>query len=198
VVEVDRTLSTWPQLSSEVVLGATAIAESVRRIGLGKDLRSGRTRIDVGSALDRLDEPQMAIKAPAAASIQTPRCRRDGRHRGSCYSRALCLKCAAVECGDRPRHHHHSACPRTHLDLRRRVPRQRSRARAALFNAKVAAAAQQVLGGELMNDVADSPLEAKLHLADSGDPELAGLYEPMLTRETNRSLGAPRPIRHAH
>ena len=64
LVEVDRSLSTWPQLSSEVVLGATAIAESVRRIGLGKDLRSGRTRIDVGSALDRLDEPQMAIKAP--------------------------------------------------------------------------------------------------------------------------------------
>src|ERR1700733_5179330 len=53
-VEIDQTLSTWPQVSGEVVLGATAIAEAVRRIGLGKDLRAGRTRIDVASARDRL------------------------------------------------------------------------------------------------------------------------------------------------
>ena len=63
-VEIDQTLSTWPQVSGEVVLGATAIAEAVRRIGLGEDLRSGRIRIDVGSALDRLDEPQGAPIAP--------------------------------------------------------------------------------------------------------------------------------------
>src|SRR3984885_12807933 len=53
-VEIDQTLSTWPQVSGEVVLGATAIAEAVRRFGLGKDLRAGRTRIDVASARDRL------------------------------------------------------------------------------------------------------------------------------------------------
>ena len=53
VVEIDRTLSTWPQVSGDVVLGATAIAEAVRRIGLGEDLRPGRTRLDVGLALDR-------------------------------------------------------------------------------------------------------------------------------------------------
>ena len=55
VVEIDHTLSTWPQLAGEVVLGATAIAEAVRRIGLGEELRSGRIRIDVGDALNRLD-----------------------------------------------------------------------------------------------------------------------------------------------
>ena len=33
VVEIDRTLSTWPQVAGDVVLGATAIAEAVRRIG---------------------------------------------------------------------------------------------------------------------------------------------------------------------
>jgi hypothetical protein len=35
VVEIDRTLSTWPQLAGDVLSGATAIAEAVRRIGLG-------------------------------------------------------------------------------------------------------------------------------------------------------------------
>ena len=63
-MEIDRTLSTWPQVSGDVVLGATAIAEAVRRIGLGEDLRSGRIRLDVGSALNRLDEPETATDRP--------------------------------------------------------------------------------------------------------------------------------------
>jgi hypothetical protein len=55
---------------------------------------------------------------------------------------------------------------------------------AALFNAKVAAAAQQVLGPvSLRNDVAGVPLQAMLHLRDGGDPDLAALYEPMLARD---------------
>ena len=64
-VELDRTLSTWPQSAGDVVLGATAVAESVRRIGLNEDLRSGRTRLDIGSAFDQLDEPQLARERPA-------------------------------------------------------------------------------------------------------------------------------------
>jgi molybdopterin/thiamine biosynthesis adenylyltransferase len=197
VVEVDQTLSTWPQLSSEVVLGATAIAESVRRIGLGKDLRSGRTRIDVGSALDRLDEPQMAIKAPpppaeypdpalpgvtgviAAAAIRAPSASNAQPWNVETGPDTITIRLV-------PEH-------TSTLDVGFRG--SAVALGAALFNAKVAAAAQQVLGPvTLMNDVGDSPLEATLHLADGGDPELAGLYEPMLTRETNRSLGAPRPI----
>ena len=60
LIEVDRTLSTWPQLASDVVVGASAVAEAVRRIGLDEGLRSGRCRIDVGWALDQLAEPEMA------------------------------------------------------------------------------------------------------------------------------------------
>jgi len=37
-------------------------------------------------------------------------------------------------------------------------------------------------------------LQATLHLRDGGDPDLAGIYEPMLARETNRRLGTARPI----
>ena len=60
LIEVDRTLSTWPQLASDVVIGASAVAEAVRRIGLDEGLRSGRCRIDVGWALDQLAEPETA------------------------------------------------------------------------------------------------------------------------------------------
>jgi hypothetical protein len=66
---------------------------------------------------------------------------------------------------------------------------------AALFNAKVAAAGQRVLGPvTLLENVDGAPLQAALHLRDGGDPDLAGLYEPMLVRETNRRLGTSRPI----
>jgi hypothetical protein len=64
VVEIDRTLSTWPQLAGDVVLGATVLAEAVRRIGLGEDLRSGRIHLDVGWVINQLDEPEMARDRP--------------------------------------------------------------------------------------------------------------------------------------
>src|ERR1700722_8488541 len=63
LVEVGNTLSTWPQLSSEVALNAAVVAEAVRRIGLREQLPSGRVRIDTAAVLDDLDEP--AVLAPA-------------------------------------------------------------------------------------------------------------------------------------
>src|SRR6476620_2625536 len=57
LVEVGKTLSTWPQLSSEVALNVSVVAEAVRRIGLKEELRSGRTRIDTAAVLDEATEP---------------------------------------------------------------------------------------------------------------------------------------------
>jgi hypothetical protein len=66
---------------------------------------------------------------------------------------------------------------------------------AALFNARVAAAHQEVLGPvSLAEQVGGVPLQATLHLRDGADPGLAGLYQPMLTRETNRRIGSSGPI----
>ncbi len=66
---------------------------------------------------------------------------------------------------------------------------------AALFNAKVAAVAERVLGpGGLTESVDETPLQAVLQLSGGGDSDLVGLYQPMLARETNRRLGTSRPI----
>ena len=178
-------------------LGATAIAEAVRRIGLGEDLPSGRTRLDVGSALDRLDEPQMAEdRPPPPAEYSDP----------ALPGVAGVIAAAAIRApsGGNAQPWHVEAGPDA-ITIRL-APEHTSTMDvgfrgsavalgAALFNAKVAAAANRCLGPvSLLKDVDGAPLQATLHLRDGADPELAELYEPMLARETNRRLGTPGPI----
>ena len=196
VVELERTLSTWPQVSADVVLGATTIAEAVRRLGLGEDLRSGRTRIDVGWALDQLGEPQMTPDRPPPAEYPDPTLPGVPGIITAAAMRAPSASNAQpwfVEAGPdvvtiRLAPEHTST-----LDIGLRA--SAVALGAALFNAKVAAAAQHVLGPvSLRNDVGGVPLQATLQLHDGGDPDLAALYEPMLARETNRRPGMPRAI----
>ena len=125
VVEIERTLSTWPQVSADVVLGATTIAEAVRRLGLGENLPSGRTIVDVGRALNQLDEPQTTSVAPPPAGrvFRSGVAGRAGHHRRRRYPGALCLQRAALVCADRTRCHHHSARARTHLHVGHRFTR---------------------------------------------------------------------------
>jgi hypothetical protein len=197
LVEVDRTLSAWPQVASDVVLGATAIAEAVRRIGLGEDLRSGRTRLDVGGVLNRLEEPEMLGDRPApaaeysdpalpgvsgvvaAAAIRAP-------SGGNAQPWRIEVSPDVVTIRLAPEH-------TSAMDVGLRG--SAVALGAALFNAKVAAADQQVLGPvSLLEDVDGVPLQAKLLLCAGTDHDLAGLYQPMLARETNRQLGKPGPV----
>jgi molybdopterin/thiamine biosynthesis adenylyltransferase len=196
-VEIDRTLSTWPQLASDVVLGATVIPEAVRRIGLSEDLRSGRNRFDAGWALDQLHEPPMSTDGPPLPT-ESP----DSAPLGV----ARVIAAAAIRAPSASNAQPWRVETRPDVVIIRLAPEYTStldiglRASAvalgaALFNAKVAAAAQQVLGSvSLLNDVAGVPLQATLHLHAGSDRELAALYEPMLARETNRRLGTSRAI----
>jgi len=197
LVEVDRTLSTWPQVSGDVVLGATAIAEAVRRLGLGEDLRSGRIRLDVGSALNRLDDsgvvrdrppPSADYSDPAlpgvtgvvvAAAIRAPSGGNVQPWRIEAGPDVITIRLA-------PEH-------TSTLDVGFRA--SAVALGAALFNVKVAAASQRVLGPvTVLEDVDGALLQATVHLREGSDPDLAGLYQPMLARGTNRHLGKPHPI----
>jgi molybdopterin/thiamine biosynthesis adenylyltransferase len=197
LVEVDRSLSTWPQLASDVVLGAAVLAEAVRRIGLGEELHSGRTRVDVGWSLSQLAEPDMARQRPVPAD----------RHEiaelpgipGAIAAAAIRAPSGGnvqpwlVQAGT------------THITIDLAVQHNStmdvgSRASAvalgaAALNARIAAAAHHVLGPVTLTEHADgSPLRATLTLSEGTAPNLADLYQPMLVRETNRHHGSPKPI----
>lgn len=51
MTEVGRTVSTWPQLGTDISLGAAMAAAAVRRLGLGQPLPSGRVRADLDEIL---------------------------------------------------------------------------------------------------------------------------------------------------
>jgi molybdopterin/thiamine biosynthesis adenylyltransferase len=199
VVEIERTLSTWPQVSGDVVLGATVIAEAVRRIGLGEDLRSGRTRLDVGLAFDHLDQPPIPDRTADSAVFLDPASTLPG--------------VAGVIVGATIRAPSGGNVQPWHVEANdnaitiRLAPEHTSTIDvglrgsavalgAALFNARVAAAAQGVLGPVSLTENDDGvPLRAVLKLGDARDSDLADLYRPMLARETNRRIGAASPMR---
>jgi molybdopterin/thiamine biosynthesis adenylyltransferase len=197
LIEIDRTVSTWPQLASDVVLGASALAEAVRRIGLGEELRSGRTRIDIGWALNQLDEPDMARHRAAPVDRHEP-------PQLPGITGTIAAAAIRAPSGGNVQPWHVQAGPAditidiaaqhtSRMDVRFRG--SAVAVGAALLNARIAAAAHHVLGPVSVTDHVDgSPLRATLKLTDGTDPGLAELYQPMLERETNRHHGSPRPI----
>jgi nitroreductase len=183
-------------LAGDVVLGATAVAEAVRRIGLGEALRSGRARIDVGGRLDRLDEPEMKANNSLPEQYSDP----------ALPGVSGLVTAAAIRApsGGNAQPWHIETTP--DAVTIRLAPQHTSMmdvgfrgsavaVGAALFNARVSAARQQMLGPVTLREGADcTQLAATLDLRAGTDPVLAALYEPMLARETNRRLGVSRPI----
>lgn len=193
MVEVGQTIATWPQVAGDVVLGATAIAEAVRRIGLGEPLRSGRIRIDVGDALDDLCDPP--LPPPPAPNHES----KSGPTGGT----AELIAAAAARAPSGGNSQPWRIESRPDSVLIRLDPAHSSSMDvglrgsataigAALFNARVAAAAHHVLGPvDLIESAADAPLTAIVHLGTGTDARLAGLYPDMLDRQTNRRRGTP-------
>ncbi len=200
MVEVGVTLTTWPQLAGDVVLGATAVAEAVRRIGLGEPLPSGRNRIDVSTALDELYDPYTGVAADDADS-QAPELTDvtavsdiqaivDAALRAPSGGNAQPWRIDAdrdsVTIEVEPKH-------TATVDLGYRS--SAIAVGAALFNARVAAAARGVMGPAEFNTGDDAtPLRATLHLADGDDPALAQRYPAVMRRESNRRHGDPGPL----
>jgi molybdopterin/thiamine biosynthesis adenylyltransferase len=198
LVEVGQTLTTWPQLAGDVALGATAVAEAVRRIGLREPLASGRVRLDIAMALDQLDEPPAPRREnPVDAGPAVP---------AEMANPSEIVAAAAIRApsgGNAQPWHVETNGDSVTLVL---APEHTSTMDvgfrgsavaigAAVFNARVAAAAHGVLGAvEFGEDEVTSPLRARVLLGSGDDPGLARLYRQMLLRETNRHQGAPRPL----
>ncbi len=193
LVEVGTTLATWPQLVAEVAQSAALVAEAVRRIGLGEELASGRVRIDVATDLDEIRDsaaasptqdsakeqhndvpPKDAIERVVAAAVRAP-------SGGNAQPWRISTRDGVITIALAPEH-------TSTMDVGFRA--SAVAVGAAAFNARVAAAADGILGPVSIEPGDDScPLRAVLHLADESDPDLAALYEPMLARETNRHHG---------
>lgn len=197
LVEVGQSLSTWPQLAGEVTLGAVTVAEAVRRIGLGKPLPSGQTRIDIGAALDDLREPEVTDDMPAEQS--------DSAAGGSAGTDPIAFAANRAPSGGNAQPWRIQRRPDSVLI--QLVPDRSSlmdvgfrgsavAVGAAMFNARVAASAHRLLGPVVWGQLdGQAPLEAVLRLEEGGDdPHLTNLYEPMLRRETNRRRGSSEPI----
>jgi molybdopterin/thiamine biosynthesis adenylyltransferase len=198
LIEIDRSLSTWPQLASDVIVGASALAEAVRRVGLGEELRSGRCRIDMGWELDQLDEVEPAHQRPepedghgsdaAASMVSDPVVAAAMRAPSGGNSQPWCIDAEPNRLTISVATQHTST-----MDVGFRG--SAVALGAALYNVRIAAAARGMLGPvSVSEDIDGSPLQAAIQFENGKDPALADLYEPMLARETNRHRGTGRPL----
>ena len=62
MIEIDHTVSTWPQLASDVMQGAALVTTAVRRIGTGKKTPSSRARMDMGLVFENALPPVVPSK----------------------------------------------------------------------------------------------------------------------------------------
>jgi hypothetical protein len=196
MVEVGNTLSSWPQLATDVTLGASAVAEAVRRIGLGRPLASGRVRADIAEALDHLEQPAIAAEPTPEPEVATP------EHSGPLD--VVAAAAARAPSGGNTQPWVIETTPESMtidvapeytsaMDVRFRA--SAVAVGAATFNARVAAAADGTSASvEFEAGDETTPLRATIRMSVGGDESLARLYDPMLSRETNRGRGVPGPI----
>ncbi|WP_280434782.1 Rv1355c family protein [Nocardia carnea] len=199
LVEVGETLNSWPQLGGDVVLGAASVATAVRRIGLGRPLRSGRTRLDIEQALDALADPDPDIDDPTTDTGADPtptapldrilECAQRAPSGGNIQPWSLHTTADEIRITLDPQY-------TTAMDIGYRG--SAVAVGAALYNARVAAAAHDQLGPHEFAETPDAPLTAVLRPGTGTDPALAADYPYALARETNRRIGhggrIPEPV----
>ncbi len=199
LAEIGRTLSTWPQLAGDVVLGGATAAAAVRRLGLGEPLPSGRVRIDVDAMLDTLSsppDPRRREWPPPPPDPVPP----DADEPVTVMAHAASL---APSGGNAQPWRFVAGAGHLSIELdRRRTSTMDVQWRgsyvaigAALFNARTAAAARSRLGPvSLFSEGPRSDVVATVTLGDGSDAELAALYPGVLDRRTNRRRGTRQPL----
>ncbi|WP_437731503.1 Rv1355c family protein [Sorangium sp. So ce1335] len=73
LLEIQQTVSTWPQLGSAVVHGGAAAADTARRLALGEPVRSGRYYVDLEQIISGPEEARgPAAEARRAREVRGP------------------------------------------------------------------------------------------------------------------------------
>jgi hypothetical protein len=196
MVEIDRSISTWPQLAGDVLLGAATVAAAVRRYACGENLPSGRIRIDLESAFDELDR-----FAPAPAPLLVDDCpdadltRQIPEHAVDAVIHAIRL----APSGGNSQPWSISATPSS-VDIRLSAARTSAMdvcfrgsyvaIGAAAFNARIAAAEHSVLG--TVAEFPEGPFSdviISIALGHGADSSLSSQYPAMIGRISNRTTG---------
>lgn len=205
LIEIDKSVSTWPQTAADVGIGACALTEAVRRIGLGEELRSGRTRLDIGWALDQLHEPEMGHHSGTDSQwIDAPSSARASQAAPGELHGDLAVAAMRAPSGGNVQPWRIAVRPdgvdiaiastyKSTMDVGFRG--SAVAVGAALLNTRIAAAAHSALGEVTVSeDAGGVPLQVRLRLGTGADADLAGLFGAMMARETNRHHGEPHPI----
>jgi hypothetical protein len=189
----------WPQLGSEVTLGAATAAAAVRRIGLAGELPSGRLRYDMEEGLsaiapvvvdiednsptERPDKPLPESADPIDIIVDAARWAPSGGN----------IQPWRFEADDNEIRLYLAPERTITMDMRHRG--SYVAIGAALFNARVAASSIKKLGSvSLFPEGSPSHHVATLQVGSSTDYEIAPLQPYMRTRASNRRIGDPSPI----
>jgi nitroreductase len=198
MAEIDETVTTWPQLGGDVALGAASVAAAVRRLWTGGELRSGRVRVDLDARLDQLREPEEPVVDIREILPETPPMPPDDPYLSVAYAANLAPSGGnsqpwSLRMDERQLRILLDGSRTSRMDVRFRG--SYLAIGAALFNARVAAAAHGVLGGvEYFPNGEDADPVAALTFGRDADPALAAHYAGMLARGTNRQTGHPNPM----
>jgi nitroreductase len=200
--ELGQTVTGWPQLASEVTLGAVTTAAAVRRLGLSGDLPSGRVRFDVEQILDGLAPVDTSTEAedqlrepppvdPVPTSADPIEIIVDAARRAPSGGNVQPWRFEADEKEIR----FYVVPERSESAMDVRLRGSYVAVGAALLNARVAAASIKKLGQvQLFPSGPKSDHVATLQLGDGLDASLALLQPSVPTRAANRRMGRPTPI----
>ena len=200
-LELGQTITAWPQLASEVTLGAASVAAAVRRIGQAGVLPSGRVRFDMEEVLEGIRPVELDTRGEEDMSTPAPD---DPVPVGADRIEMIADAARRAPSGgnvqpwrfeaDADALHFFMVPERTSImDVRHRG--SYVALGAALFNARVTAASLESLGPvKLFPEGLPSHHVATLQIGSSRDMEIAGLQSHVVTRCTNRRMGQPTPI----
>jgi hypothetical protein len=220
LLEIGETITGWPQLGSEVTLGAATAAAAVRRIGLTGELPSGRVRFDVDEMLAGILPVTVTVEDDLDLEFENGNGNGDRTGLGA-YDVSVARTDAPLPEGSDPIEVIVDAARwapsggniqpwrfeadaheirmylvpdrTTTMDVRHRG--SYVAIGAALFNARVAAASLKNLGEcQLFPEGSPSHHVATLMVGDATDYEIAPLASRVRTRVANRQLGDGEPL----